>query len=164
MFGTSAAPPNGNANGNEAGSGGDETSHPWGAGGGGPSSGGGKGGSSANWQSSSSLSWLTNLRKGIMSGGERNKRIVRELDRWFGLSVVVPLMLAETDEKDCCVLGWLSLGLWSSVAPRVVSCLAFWFFVVRFWFGPTKKMAHRTRSAAGEVVEERPGRKLAAGW
>ena len=78
MFGTSAAPPNGNGDGkdgeNDAGSGDGETSHPWGAGGGNasPGGGGGKGGST-NWQSSSSLSWLTNLRKGIMSGGEKDK-------------------------------------------------------------------------------------------
>lgn len=77
MFGTSAAPPNANGDGkdgdDDAGSGDGETSHPWGGGGGNPSSGaeGDKGGS-PNWQSSSSLSWLTNLRKGIMSGGERN--------------------------------------------------------------------------------------------
>eukprot|EP00903_Cladosiphon_okamuranus_P011861 g11142.t1 len=75
MFGTSTAAPNGSGDGkdgnndNGARSGDGETSHPWGAGGGNPSSGGSKG-SGANWQSSSSLSWLTNLRKGIMSGDE----------------------------------------------------------------------------------------------
>ena len=42
----------------------DEASPPWGASG--PGGNLGKGGS---WQGSSSLSWLTNLRKGIMSGG-----------------------------------------------------------------------------------------------
>lgn len=79
MFSTSTTPINGNGDqkdgedGNDhAGHGDGETSHPWGAAGG--SSGNPKGGqgSGANWQSSSSLSWLTNLRKGIMSGGEES--------------------------------------------------------------------------------------------
>lgn len=77
MFSTGANNPNGDVidnnnqevgHNNAAGSGGGgETSNPWGAGGpNGNISGDGKG---SYRQSSSSLSWLTNLRKGVMNGG-----------------------------------------------------------------------------------------------
>lgn len=58
MFSTSAAP---TGNGQEGEGGDDGKSDPWGM--------GGSSGSPSNRQSPSSLSWLTNLRKGIMSGG-----------------------------------------------------------------------------------------------
>lgn len=71
MFSSPVPPGNGDdgEGGDGATEGGDDGgSHPWGAGGpgGNPSKGDGGGN---GWQSSSSLSWLTNLRKGIMSGG-----------------------------------------------------------------------------------------------
>ncbi|CAM9738124.1 unnamed protein product, partial [Ectocarpus sp. 4 AP-2014] len=60
---------NNNASAGESGSDGN-ASHSWG-GGGSRGPGDDRGGSGGNnWQSSSSLSWLTNLRKGIMSGDE----------------------------------------------------------------------------------------------
>lgn len=61
---------NSNSNASAGESGGDgDASHSWGRGGGAGGPGEEKGGSGGNWQSSSSLSWLTNLRKGIMTGG-----------------------------------------------------------------------------------------------
>ncbi|CAM9667804.1 unnamed protein product, partial [Ectocarpus sp. 13 AM-2016] len=85
MFSASTTPLNGGEGNNNGGDGGDngnsnasagepggdgDASHSWGGGGGG-GPGEDRGGSGGNnWQSSSSLSWLTNLRKGIMSGDE----------------------------------------------------------------------------------------------
>lgn len=77
MFSTSTAPPGSGdgEGGNEDGAGvGDgESSQPWGAGGPG---GGTPGKGGGNWQGSSSLSWLTNLRKGIMNGGKETVEAV----------------------------------------------------------------------------------------
>lgn len=88
MFSTSANLPNGDANNNnnnnnqEGGDnasasgagGGGETRNPWGAGG--PNGNNRGDGKAGNWQGSSSLSWLTNLRKGIMSGGASSLLLV----------------------------------------------------------------------------------------
>lgn len=84
MFSTSTTPMNGggdkegeddNDGGGAGGHGDGEMSHPWGAAGGSSGNPKGEQGGGANWQSSSSLSWLTNLRKGIMSGGELKRTL-----------------------------------------------------------------------------------------